>query len=89
MSWKQLGVVCLTFAVAAPSAAQQGRRHQQAAKTPTQLLRLKMTLEFSADQVAQLEALQTQFAEQRTARRAESRDLREQARSGDVTARST
>jgi DNA-directed RNA polymerase beta' subunit len=87
MSWKTLGAICLTLAVAAPVAAQagQGRQMGNHGPMPAQLLKLQMTLELSADQVEQLEALQTTFSEQRNARMDQARELREQMRSGDVT----
>lgn len=101
MSWKRLGAVCLTLALAAPVAAQRGQGRArgmgmragqgtmqngaQHAKGPAQLLSLRMTLELSDDQVAQLETLQEGFVEQRESRMDQAREMREQVRSGDVT----
>lgn len=101
MSLKRLGAVCLTLAVAAPLAAQQGQNQgrgmrmqsgqhsmqggQQRAQGPEKLLTLRKTLELTEDQVVQLETLQEGFAEQQKARRAQAQEMREQVRSGDVT----
>jgi Spy/CpxP family protein refolding chaperone len=85
MSWKQYAAICLVLAVAAPASAQQGGNRRHTGPMPVQLLKLKTTLELTDDQVAQLEALQDDFAEQRSVRQAQARDLREQAQSGDVT----
>jgi Spy/CpxP family protein refolding chaperone len=85
MSFRQMALVAIALAVSAPVAAQQGRGHTQRGPMPAQLLKLKMTLELSDDQIAQLEELQSALGEQRAAQMEEARALRQQAMSGDAT----
>jgi hypothetical protein len=99
MTLKRIGAVCLTLAVSAPLAAQQGQRQSRGMgmqaergsmqnrgqkSGPAQLLSLRETLELTDDQIGQLETLEEGFAEQREARRAQAQEMREQVRSGDV-----
>jgi len=93
MNWKTMATAALLVGLAAPVAAQQGQRGMRGAGMQGQrggegiehLLQLRETLELSEDQVARLESLQSDFAEQREAHRAQAEEFRARVRSGDLT----
>jgi len=99
MSKRNLGAICLMLAIAAPLSAQRGpgqaRRggdrperggvQARGHRGPAQLLALTQTLELSDEQVTQLTSAQEGFAEQRAVRVEQARELRQQARSGDLS----
>ena len=93
MNWKTMAAAALVLGLAAPLNAQQGSsgmrgpgmQNPRGGEGIEHLLQLRETLELTDDQIARLESLQGDFAEQREAHRAEAEEFRRQVRSGDLS----